>query len=142
MLRLVPARTKACVHAAPRHLLHGGDDLRVLTWVSEGHWAHQRAECDARRLTRNAREDTPRITRRLICRTWERFIVIRAIEGIKAELLSARRDCELLHIGESHLPLNHNADLHVTTLAREDSLEDEEYDDCNANYRSTWQRRM
>ena len=85
MLRLVPASTKACVHAPSCHLLHGGDDLRVLAWVSEGHWAHQRAECDARSLARDSREDTPRIARRLICGTWEGFIVIGAIEGIKAE---------------------------------------------------------
>ncbi len=67
--------------------------------------------------------------------------MIGAVEGIETECLRSLCDGELLCIGEAHLSLNHDADLHAATLARGDSTRGEEYDRCNVNYRSLWQRR-
>ena len=85
MLRFMPSGAEPRMHAASRHLLHCGDHLRVLTWITEGHRAHQCPKRNRSGLTGESRQDTPRVTRRLIGGTWEGFIVIGAIEGVEAE---------------------------------------------------------
>ena len=85
MLRLVPSGAEPRMHAASRHLLNRGDHLRVLAWVTEGDWTHQCPERNRFSLAGESRQDTPRVTRRLICGAREGFIVISAIEGIEAE---------------------------------------------------------
>ena len=85
MLRLVPSGAEPCMHAASRHLLHRGDHLRVLAWVTEGHWAHQRPKRNRSGLTGESRQNTPGVACCLVCGAREGFIVISAIEGIEAE---------------------------------------------------------
>lgn len=141
MFRLMPTGAESCVHATPRHLLHRGDNLRVLAGKTECHGAHQRSKCDRSRLAGESGQHAPRVARRLILRTWEGFIVVGAIEGVETERLGSRGNGTLLRVGEAHLPLDDDAQLHAATVARGDSGRDEGYDRCNVNHRDLRQRR-